>query len=102
MLTDLRKEEATEPCPISTGHLRDPEWVRRLVMQAYDHYRGLDEGKMADYIPALARASCVAVARAAGSLLLQFGGADEPRGRCSIRRGGSRVADQRKPVVGQR
>lgn len=55
MLTDLRKEEATDPCPISTGHLPDPEWVRELVLEAYECYRGLDEGKVADYIPALAR-----------------------------------------------
>ncbi|TVR67097.1 MAG: glutaminase [Candidatus Competibacteraceae bacterium] len=55
MLTDLRKEEATEPGPISTGHLPDPEWVRELVLEAYECYRGLDEGKVADYIPALAR-----------------------------------------------
>ena len=55
MLIDLRKEEATDPCPISTGHLPDPEWVRQLVLEAYECYRGLDEGKVADYIPALAR-----------------------------------------------
>jgi glutaminase len=55
MLIDLRREEATEPYPISTGHLPDPEWVRRLVLEAYERYRGLDEGKVADYIPALAR-----------------------------------------------
>jgi glutaminase len=55
MLTDLRKEEATDPCPISTGHLPDPEWVREVVLEAYECYRGLDEGKVADYIPALAR-----------------------------------------------
>ena len=55
MLIDLRREEATEPYPISTGHLPDPEWVRRLVLEAYECYRGLDEGKVADYIPALAR-----------------------------------------------
>ncbi len=55
MLIDLRREEATEPYPISTGHLPDPEWVRRLVLEAYERYRDLDEGKVADYIPALAR-----------------------------------------------
>lgn len=55
MLIDLRREEATEPYPISTGHLPDVEWVRRLVLEAYERYRGLDEGKVADYIPALAR-----------------------------------------------
>lgn len=55
MLIDLRREEATEPYPVSTGHLPDPEWVRRLVLEAYERYRGLDEGKVADYIPALAR-----------------------------------------------
>jgi glutaminase len=55
MLIDLRREEATESYPISTGHLPDVEWVRRLVLEAYERYRGLDEGKVADYIPALAR-----------------------------------------------
>lgn len=55
MLIDLRREEATEPYPVSTGHLPDPEWVRRLVLEAYERYRDLDEGKVADYIPALAR-----------------------------------------------
>jgi glutaminase len=55
MLIDLRKEEATEPCPISTGHLPDPDCVRRLVLEAHESYRGNDEGKVADYIPALAR-----------------------------------------------
>jgi glutaminase len=55
MLIDLQREEATEPYPISTGHLPDVEWVRRLVLEAYERYRGLDEGKVADYIPALAR-----------------------------------------------
>jgi glutaminase len=55
MLIDLRREEATDTCPISTGNLPDPELVRRLVLEAYESYRGLDEGKVADYIPALAR-----------------------------------------------
>lgn len=42
---------------ISTGHLPDPDLVARSAREAYDRYRMLDEGIVADYIPALARAS---------------------------------------------
>ena len=55
MLIDLQREESTKPIPVSTGHLPDLELVRQLVSEAYEQYRGLDEGKVADYIPALAR-----------------------------------------------
>jgi glutaminase len=43
------------PSRISTGHLPDPEEVEELVRQAYARYKDLDEGKVADYIPALAK-----------------------------------------------
>ncbi len=42
---------------VSTGHLPDPERVARLVREAYDRYKSLDDGKVADYIPALGRVS---------------------------------------------
>ncbi|WP_130434427.1 glutaminase A [Rivibacter subsaxonicus] len=46
---------AGEPT-ISTGSLPAAERVRTLVDEAWDRYRHLDEGRLADYIPALARA----------------------------------------------
>jgi len=42
---------------VSTGHLPDPEHVARLLRDAYEENRHLDEGIVADYIPALAKAS---------------------------------------------
>jgi glutaminase len=43
------------PSLVSTGHLPTPEQVEALVRQAYVRYKDLDEGKVADYIPALAK-----------------------------------------------
>lgn len=40
--------------PISTGHLPPPDRVRTMVDAAYDRFKSVDEGKVADYIPALA------------------------------------------------
>lgn len=40
---------------ISTGHLPAPEIVEQLVQEAYQLHRSNDEGKVADYIPALAK-----------------------------------------------
>lgn len=45
------------PSLISTGHLPPPDEVETLVRQAYARYKDLDEGKVADYIPALAKVS---------------------------------------------
>lgn len=42
---------------VSTGHLPSPDDVRSLVSDAYERYRGLDDGTVADYIPALAQTS---------------------------------------------
>ncbi|MFO0875687.1 MAG: glutaminase A [Phycisphaerales bacterium] len=42
---------------VSTGHLPPAEQVKALVDEAYARYRSLDEGKVADYIPALAKVS---------------------------------------------
>ena len=55
MLEPLEIAEAEANAVVSTGHLPDPALVARLVREAYDRYRSLDEGKVADYIPALAR-----------------------------------------------
>jgi glutaminase len=41
---------------VSTGTLPSRETVRALVGAAYQRYRGANEGKLADYIPALAEA----------------------------------------------
>lgn len=54
---------------ISTGELPDEGEIAQLVVQAHNRYRDVDDGKVADYIPALANASphlfgiCVAGAR---------------------------------------
>jgi glutaminase len=42
---------------VSTGQLPPAEQVSRLVSEAYQRYRALDEGVVADYIPVLGRAS---------------------------------------------
>lgn len=55
MFEPLDIPEAEAMAAISTGQLPDPELVARLVREAYDRYKSLDEGEVADYIPALAR-----------------------------------------------
>lgn len=40
---------------VSTGHLPPPELVRALIADAYERFRTVDEGAVADYIPVLAR-----------------------------------------------
>jgi glutaminase len=42
---------------VSTGGLPAPELIANFLSEAYDKYRTLDEGVVADYIPALARIS---------------------------------------------
>ncbi len=42
---------------VSTGNLPSPEEVQALVAEGYDRFRRLREGRVADYIPALAEAS---------------------------------------------
>jgi glutaminase len=44
-----------QPFLVSTGHLAAPPLVEALVKAAYQRYKDLDEGKVADYIPALAK-----------------------------------------------
>ena len=43
--------------PVSTGLLPSEEEVVAVVVEAYERYRGLRDGTVADYIPALAKAS---------------------------------------------
>jgi glutaminase len=39
--------------PISTGHLPSSERVGALLSEGYERFRAVDDGKNADYIPAL-------------------------------------------------
>jgi glutaminase len=48
-------EEESGPSTVSTGSLPAADLVTSLVTQAYQLYRSVDEGEVADYIPALAR-----------------------------------------------
>jgi glutaminase len=57
MYAPVDVDEATATEAVSTGHLPSPDLVARSVREAYDRYRTLDEGVVADYIPALARVS---------------------------------------------
>ena len=49
-------DEGTGPAYVSTGHLPPAERVDALLSEAYELFKTVDEGKVADYIPALARA----------------------------------------------
>jgi glutaminase len=40
---------------VSTGRLPQQEVVQNLLIEAYEHCRSIDDGAVADYIPALAR-----------------------------------------------
>jgi glutaminase len=55
MFEPLDIPEAEITAAVSTGRLPDLELVARLVREAYERYKGNDEGTVADYIPALAR-----------------------------------------------
>ena len=57
MLTNLDADGVYDPSAVSTGHLPAAERVAALVAEAHELYRPIDEGEVADYIPALARAS---------------------------------------------
>lgn len=57
MFTPVPVDEASARAAISTGHLPPTEVVGALVKEAYERYRTLDEGAVADYIPALAKVS---------------------------------------------
>ena len=77
----LHLEEAVGPASVSTGHLPEAEAVADLVRAAWERYRPITEGRVADYIPALAKASpdwfglCVAGVSGA---LYAVGEADHP------------------------
>ncbi|WP_431267581.1 glutaminase [Dankookia sp. P2] len=53
----LHLEEAAGPAVVSTGRLPDATAVDGLVRAARERYAPIAEGKVADYIPALAVAS---------------------------------------------
>jgi glutaminase len=57
MHADLPFDEETAPPRVSTGDLPLHAEIRELVTDAYERYRHEDGGTVADYIPALARAS---------------------------------------------
>ena len=46
--------EELAPAVVSTGDLPTPDAVRALLASGHARYRGVDEGTVADYIPALA------------------------------------------------
>ena len=53
-ITKAPINNAAATAAVSTGRLPDADRVRALVREAYDLFRGDDEGAVADYIPALA------------------------------------------------
>jgi glutaminase len=55
MQTPLDIDGETGPAYVSTGHLPPAERVDTLLAEAYERFKTVDEGKVADYIPALAR-----------------------------------------------
>ena len=54
MYIPLPFHETTTSDAVSTGALPDPDVVVDLLTEVYDHFRPLEEGAVADYIPALA------------------------------------------------
>jgi glutaminase len=69
MVDDSLLDDHPETKYVSTGDLPADAEVRSVMLTAYERYRHLDEGQVADYIPALAAASrttfglCVASVR---------------------------------------
>jgi glutaminase len=55
MHTPLDGDDETGSTFVSTGHLPPAERVDILLAEAYQRFKSVDEGKVADYIPALAR-----------------------------------------------
>lgn len=55
MYSRFYSEEANGVPAVSTGGLPDTKVVQALVAEAHNRYKSLNEGAMADYIPALAR-----------------------------------------------
>ena len=56
MHTDISADEAGREPVVSTGHLPAADTVQALLHEAHELYLPVDEGVVADYIPALARA----------------------------------------------
>jgi glutaminase len=50
----LYLDEAFGPSSFSTGHLPGADLVKTLLIEGYERFKSVDEGKVADYIPALA------------------------------------------------
>jgi glutaminase len=50
-------DEASAQQMVSTGDLPEPDQVRDAAQEAYERYRPVTDGEVADYIPALAHAS---------------------------------------------
>jgi glutaminase len=57
LMTDEIAERDGSPAHVSTGQLPTPEEARRLIRAAYERYRGVRDGTVASYIPALASVS---------------------------------------------
>jgi len=55
MFTRFYVEENLGPSAVSTGSLPPADLVQSLIAEAYESYKSVTEGKVADYIPALAR-----------------------------------------------
>jgi glutaminase len=55
MNTAASVDTKSSDSPISTGHLPPADRVQSLVDEAYNRFRSIDTGKVADYIPALAK-----------------------------------------------
>jgi glutaminase len=53
--TGLETQSVAAAVPVSTGHLPPAERVAALVREAYERFRGNDEGEIADHYPTLAR-----------------------------------------------
>ncbi len=51
----MQTSDAPADRNVSTGRLPREEVVRQLLVESYERYRSVDDGVVADYIPALAR-----------------------------------------------
>jgi len=55
MYTRFYAEENAGSATVSTGSLPPSDFIRSLVLEAHTKFASVDEGQVADYIPALAR-----------------------------------------------
>jgi glutaminase len=58
MYTRFYAEENLGPSTVSTGSLPPSDFIRSLIAEAHAKFVTVDEGKVADYIPALGRTPC--------------------------------------------